>query len=365
MSTIDSCARLTSKEKLQCFDLLLESELENNGLAPALRLFVELYNADPEVPAVCHDWAHSLGAKSYELYRDGEDIGMQKEATFCSYGFFHGFVSAMVRDTQSFTGALVFCEELVADLGEELPSIENNCIHGIGHSIATQFLEAEDTWGDFVAGAEGGLPLCEELYATSRYREICYEGLFHELHTAMLDSDYGLDLTEYLSHEDLFYYCKQVLPAYKRACFYDFSGISEIVFKDDKKAALLYIVDSLDDVSVQGQAIIRMLARSWIEHALADQKYDEAVSACARLEGVLLYDCVGGLAYGFVEHGEGSRRHEQAFSFCIDNYTEVLLQHCTASVYRDLQFVYDKEELTVACEYLQPPEREGICEIKE
>lgn len=351
------CLQLSGSEKLQCLDVALEKILRTEGITAAFDFFVEIYHADPEVPQVCHGWTHRLGEVGYERYKAGEDIELRPEATFCSYGYFHGFISAMITDTQSITSALDFCTDVVNELGDQLNGLHNNCVHGVGHGITTIAQEDPENWGRFQKSADQGIALCQELYAEEWNLNICVDGMFHELHMAILNNQYGMRMEDYTDTNDMFYYCKQQEDRFKGPCYYDFITLWPYFFGDDKKAAVEYVFDTMVEPEKNAPRALQTFARSFIEVDIVHGDYQESMEACRLVPSYLFEGCIRGLASGFTEHGEPNNMHEEGFSFCRSGYmTPEEYRICITSMVGMLSHQYSPELLAQACSALRDDE---------
>jgi plastocyanin len=357
-----NCTELSSSEKIQCFDDRLEELLKEKGIEAAFDYFVSIYDSDPEVPQVCHGWAHRLGEIGYELYTQGEKIELRPEATFCSYGFFHGFINTMVKETNNLESALKFCNETGEQSNGELKGMKNNCIHGIGHSIASLFLEDPIYWGDRKKLTEEGLKKCTDLYGSSSEAKMCYDGFFHEFHLALIHSDYGFDSNEYFSSGDIFYYCHGIDRQYLNSCYYDFITMWYQFF-DSKIAAMEFVLTHMEDPDENGERPFRTFGRSFIEADISNGEYQESVDACELTEGNLYITCVEGLASGFVEHGEPGKMHEQGFTFCREYYSGEKQSICFTAMIKMLSWNYSDEALGAACATLAPEEKPLSCSV--
>jgi hypothetical protein len=352
------CEDQSGSEKLRCFDEALETRLRDGGIDSAFAYFKEIYAADPEVPAQCHQWAHRLGEAEYELYKEGKKIELRPEAAFCSYGYFHGFINAMVADTQSLLSAQEFCKESVASSTDELKGMSGNCIHGIGHSVATLMLENQKQWGSVRDALDKGAVECAKLYADP---STCFDGMFHELYLSMSRGDYGLQVDEYAKSEDLFFYCRGLTLQLSESCYSESIKLWPFFLGSDKKTAIKALVTVAEEVFAQTPRVLHTLARSFIEIDIVGGKFEGSVAACAAVPEYLFKDCIQGLALGFVTHGEPESMHGSGFAFCRDFYEGEDRMLCIEKMVAELSFVYTEDQLQNACMQLHEAERPPAC----
>jgi plastocyanin len=353
------CEDQLGSAKLRCFDMKLEASLQEGGIESAFAYFKEIYAADPEVPSQCHQWAHRLGEAEYALYKEGQKIELRPEAAFCSYGYFHGFINAMVADTQNFLSAQQFCEDAVRDTKDQLKGMAGNCIHGIGHSVATLMLEDQKQWGSVQGVLEAGAAQCTELYAD--LQGTCFDGMFHELYLSMSRGDYGLQVDEYAQSGDLFYYCKGLPSELSESCHAEFIKLWPYFLGSDKKTAIEHLAATVEGVFVQTPRVLHTLARSFIEMDIVGGDFKGSVEACAAVPEYLFNECLHGLVLGFVTHGEPGSMHEAGFAFCRDQYEGESRAVCIEDMVAELSLVYFEEQLHAACMQLDESEKPSTC----
>jgi len=357
----DSCVSLQGSEKLQCFEQTLEKVLVRNGLHAAFDYFLSIYNQDPDVPSVCHGWAHRLGEVEYEAYKNGNEVSLRPESAFCSYGYFHGFISAMVRDTQSLQSALTFCDAAIAKEQDGLLNLRNNCLHGVGHSITTLYQENSDYWSDFEKIMRSGFGECEKLYQDSLDQNICFDGMFHELHLSIMQETYGMSKDEYLNSEDQFYYCRNLEDRYKESCYFDFATLWPYFFNDDKDAAMEFFLSSIENKEAHAPRAMITFARSFIESDISLGDFSGSVGACAIAPETLSDECLTGMVLGFIEYAVPGNAHEEGFSFCRTYYISNKKEQCLTVMIGALRWNYTRENFKRACDSLLLSERVAAC----
>lgn len=356
------CEQLTGNEQIQCWDTSLQNILSGQGVSAAFDYFVSLYDTHPEVSRVCHGWAHSLGEADYLLYKEGKDIELRPEATFCSYGYFHGFISAMVNDSQSIDGAIAFCDAAVKKVGDQLKGLRGNCVHGVGHGITGIVEEEPQNWASFIRMAHEGIPICERLYSDPKDQSACVDGMYHELHLDILNSEYGMSFDDFKDH-DLFYYCSLIAKEpHEESCYYDFITLWPFFFGQDEEAAMRYFVNKMPHLEAYAPRVLNTFARSFIELDIARGNFEHAVAACRLLPSDLRDACMDGLANGFVEHGEPNKQYIAGFAFCrSDLLTAPERNSCFTHMADELWWSYDPKLFSMACSTLAPEEKKSGC----
>lgn len=351
------CEELSGSEKMRCFDQTLKSHLTEEGIDAAFEYFKKIYGTHPEVAVECHDWTHKLGELEYKLYAKGGDVALREEASFCSYGYYHGFINAMVAQTHSIQSAQQFCAQAAEEGGRASLGIKESCVHGIGHSAATLILENQDVWGDVRTVIQKASSECEKLYADSP--GTCLDGMFHELYGSIGRGDYGLSADEYIQSGDLFFYCHAVDGLLAESCFAEFIKLWPYFLGEDKKETMKYVLANASDILVKSPRVLHSLARSFIEMEIEEGDFQESADACALVPTALLEDCIRGLAIGFVTHGNPGSQHDAGFAFCRNHYEEKMRSLCIEKMVAELSSKYTQDQLHTACLQLpkdeQPP----------
>ncbi len=354
-----ACGEMNGSEKLRCFDQKLESLLRGKGIEAAFTYFKEIYAEDPEVPLYCHSWAHRLGEVEYGFYKEGKEVSLRPEATFCSYGYFHGFINAMVEDTQSLESAQQFCDKAVQEDKEELKGMQSHCVHGIGHSIATLMFESQETWGDVGSVISRSAVECEKLYTV--FRTACYDGVFHELYSVMERKDYGMSTAGYEESKDVFYYCRELTGPLAESCYYAFIPLWPYFLEDDKVRAMEYMLDEIPEILLSTPRVLLTFARGFIEMEIGSHSFKDSVEACDATPSDLFEACLHGLATGFVTHGEPGRMHEAGFAFCAEYYQGERRAQCLEFMVEELAWNYSALKLAEACGELSKEDQPEGC----
>jgi len=350
----DCSALLENSQKQQCRDEQLVRVLDTQGLDAAFDYFIALYKTDPEVPKECHGWGHSLGKAGYKLYSNGEDVPLRPEASYCGYGYFHGFIGELIKHTGDVTQTLKFCEYVVRELEDALSSIDQSCVHGVGHGIASMLVEEPENWGELEQVIEGGLSLCEKVYSKEGDLENCYDGVFNESHLDLFNSKYGMNFEEFMKHGDPFWYCQKQEERHKQSCYYEFSGMFWKIFNRDIVAITKYVLDNVENLQERGAKVIAKVAADRIQDSIVNDTHEDSVQACSIVPQFLYESCFRGVLNGFIQHGEPGNLHPKGYAFCGEpSLSKAEQDDCHKTFTYMLQGTYTKEQMKTACEYIQ------------
>lgn len=363
---INACAKFVKiEEKQQCWDEQLEAVLDTNGIDVAFDYFLKLYNTEPGIPKECHGWGHTLGKAAYDIYKNGEALNLKPETAYCGYGYFHGFIGALIKDTGRVQETREFCEYAEKEL-EGVRSVKENCIHGVGHGTTAMLLEegGYDT-SEFLTTAQKGVGICELIYTQTDDLENCYDGVFNELHLELFNNNYGMNFDAYMasSNNDPFLYCKQQQERHKLACFYELSGMFWKIFNHDVVASTKYALENTEDLAKRGEKVIAKIAADQIQFDIVKETHEKSIDACRIVPEFLFVACFEGILNGFIQHGEPGNAHIKGYAFCNETYlNETEEEQCYFGLTRILQWVYSSEEFKKSCQYIQYDPRAPQCQ---
>ena len=212
LATSGKCEHVEAKE--QCFADRIEEAYAARGLTSAFDLIAALFSRDEEFAANCHGNAHALGALAYSDFKRGIPLDFSAKASYCGYGFYHGFMEALLQDGGNAREGRELCEHLGTRFYAQSVDVSGACYHGIGHGS----VDGSDprVWGDPEAMIAESLALCEEVTAGLSpsveekgplYR--CVTGAYNSLEILSHAPKYGLATLE----KDPFAFCATPVPA--------------------------------------------------------------------------------------------------------------------------------------------------------
>jgi len=183
-----------AENKPLCYSTHIKDVLSAKGIPAAFDVLASAYEQDPGFAGTCHAVTHELGEAAYRAFHTTGKTELTSKASYCGYGFYHGFLDALLIDTNDLAEARSFCTYV----GENVPHppapefAEGSCYHGIGHGIT----DGTDTalWGDAIAITKPGLILCEQVADGNRAWQLrCSSGVFNAIGNMYLDPKYKLD----------------------------------------------------------------------------------------------------------------------------------------------------------------------------
>jgi plastocyanin len=291
----------------ECFDELVRSTVETDGIDAAYRLFQDTYEKG-ELPRTCHWTAHQIGEAAYEMFKHGKDFPITDATTYCGYGFYHGFLEGLLRENPDPDYALSFCAKVEEKLGTMGLW---NCYHGIGHGF-TEDPPRPETEGNFNAMIKPGIEMCEFLFGGDfRDLNLCLTGVFTVPAGFAEKGEYGLSVTK----ETIFKYCTKQPYKYQKACYGEFAPKLDTMLEWDVRK-LVPIVESLDDDKLR-RLVTWVVPSVMVARDIQSDDFSGYIDGCRdAFSGNLREICWGGMMLGIFTHGEPEKQHEQAFLLC-------------------------------------------------
>lgn len=350
----------------QCYEALIMNTLEKKGLPRALETVAYLYTRNTEFAASCHGNVHELGEAAYRLYQKGAPVDITPQSSYCGYGFFHGFMEALIAAEGDPASGREFCLHIGEKLKQETADAAGACFHGIGHG-AVDGTDPRD-WGNPQAMLAQGLLFCDAVTGLSKedikafgpaYR--CLTGAYNALEILSQDVRYQLHKLAV----DPFGFCRQEPAAYRPGCYTNMiPAVLRITKNNFVKAAesIITLPDEWGGTRMR-ESIITDL---FVEHIrLHSNDISGAGSSglrlCRDIPDEYQSACISGVAIGFLKYGEPTHEYEQALTFCRhEGLSEEERAVCYSYVLSRLRNLYSVEKTAQVCS-LAPSEYARYC----
>ncbi len=352
---VSRCSR--AQYRMVCYTDSINAVMRHRGLSAAFDVLAAAYAADADFAASCHGNTHDLGNAAYEQYHRTGMIELTPKASYCAYGFYHGFMEALLAQTHDLDEARAFC----AFAGRQVPVpagyAEGACYHGIGHGVTDGSVPSE--WGNAEAMAAPGLALCSQVAPTDEWRRRCYSGVFNSLALLYRDPKYKLD-----PRHDPFGICG--LQAYdtleKEACYGEMNTL--VVFMGHRNlAASLAYTRFIADAHYRSLAT-RSAADFYVKLSASGSAHISVadLAMCQSLGAPFEDDCIGGLTDGIWEFGQPGRQYEQALALCGSNELPWdRSQACYAHIQESASMLYGPEIIPKICALVPDPFKVPPC----
>lgn len=299
--------------KTRCWQDAFSQALDQQGIDAVFQVFSSLYDADADFRQNCHGITHTIGQQAYKKFKNHEYVGSSPKTSYCGYGFYHGFMEALVHNGANFADAREFCVLINKQLAQQT-NAWTPCLHGIGHGV----IDGSDStaWGNTEDFIRPGLALCEKLGTDNYEKDVCASGVFNSLANFYGDSKYRLSLDK----QDPLAICrKQDQSYFKAACYEEMNTLLMGLANEDFRHAARFI-EAMPERAYQARAI-DALATYAVHFALVKNKYESAAQTCRALQPQLRAPCIAGLAAGFMEFGVPEKEYIQALAVCDNSST--------------------------------------------
>lgn len=309
--TIDG---LPVKTQEGCWIQEIESILATRSLDSAFERFGELYESKPAFSSDCHDVTHLLGEAAYRAYKRNGAIVTSLKTSYCGYGFYHGFIEALLFTTGNFNEAKSYCRDVQKELAKTIvaPNAIYACYHGLGHG--TFDTQSFTQWGNDEKMLQHALRVCEEVTSGDEAELVkqCATGVFNALANAYGGNTYNLSYNT----KRPFNACEiQTNIQYKEACYREVASAYVRTYTPNRAGALAAIAGISDTAGADATMFAYMSdeARILIDTATPG----EFVTVCERLpKEHLKRSCVEGVVAGLFLWGKPGREEEGALAFC-------------------------------------------------
>lgn len=345
-----SCQGISDSSKKQCWQEEMDQTLKKGGLEQAFILMDKLYNTEPLFASDCHAYSHLLGQKAYELFAAHKEFTLSAKSSYCGYGFYHGFMEALLQKTGDMNEARKFCEYADSQLKKTTSDAGGACYHGIGHGA----VDGGDQrfWGDAQKMVEPALAICEKVsddeIPAPRYGKLfrCVSGAFNALEILSDSNQYKLSA----NREDPFWICKKQPDKYKEACYTQFVvSLMKVSNNDFIKSAKV-----IDNIKEDEYALPAMQALVVELPHLGKTDYKEALNYCRSIGQRFHEICITAFAEGLLRYGPPQKEYVGALNFCSSNLlTDAEKKACFMRILSILRIWYTASESQSICKTVE------------
>lgn len=305
--SISSCKNIEGSQE-QCWLDLLELVFLENGLDATFDVFSQLHDAEPAFATSCHDFGHRLGEMAYGLFFQRNDFALTPKTSYCSYGFYHGFMESLLSETGDLRKTGEFCDYVDKKLAKKAPDATLQCFHGIGHG-AIDISATEKNWGNEEAIIDSALKLCEEVSSTPAQASRCATGVFNGIAFLYINQPLSFSINK----EGPLWFCHKQ-ENYKRECYISMNVALLWLADDDFYQAAKFLEKIVED-DYANQAALNLAALMSISNNSYND-YGDMIRRCRSIQKRLHLGCIQGYAYGFLEKGTPGSEYIKAFDVC-------------------------------------------------
>lgn len=308
-SSAADCAKDKNNPSQKCWQDLTEQALKTNGVAAAFDVIADLYQKEPAFGGLCHSLTHEVGEKAYQLFSEHKDFVVTPKSASCAYGFYHGFMEAMLRKTGDLKEAESFCDYINKQLSSQTPDAALQCYHGIGHGVTNPH-DDRSVWGNDEAIISPSLKLCEKVSKNDNQLYRCSSGVFNALANFYISSQYKLAVNK----KDPAWICHKQPERYQEPCYGNMNSLFMSLAGNRMIKAASYVNKIVDDQ--QAISAVRYLSALNVLSNLNITDYNLIFGDCRSLAKRLYLPCIDGFAHGLLEHGSPGKEYVKALEFC-------------------------------------------------
>ncbi len=343
-----------------CYSEHIENTLRTRGIPAAFDALAIAYDHDPGFAGTCHALTHNLGDAAYDEFHKTGETELTSKASYCGYGFYHGFLDALFLDTNDLDEARAFCTYI----GQNVPHppapefAEGSCYHGIGHGITDG--TDPSLWGDEMRLAKPGLKLCEQVAdGNETWQMRCSTGVFNAIGNMYLDPKYKL-----ASDPDPYALCKKgnFAPVDEWSCYNQMNTQAAALGNGELPAIIAY-TDAIKDQEMRLVAMKEAVSYyiQLLKHAERSLSVDEMNLCGSQPTDVLRDGCVRGLVGGVFEFGSPGQQYTEALNVCNNGtLADGLRGPCFSEVVVLTQYYFKPDVITRVCDDI-PGEYASAC----
>ncbi|OGG56902.1 hypothetical protein A3D71_00245 [Candidatus Kaiserbacteria bacterium RIFCSPHIGHO2_02_FULL_55_20] len=336
-----------------CIGFLLQNTVNKKGLAAGVALFKELAPLHPED---CHQYAHDVGEYAYAAHVRGQKIDIGQEASYCGYGFWHGFMTKMAAES-GLASAKTLCISLEGPTERTTLEIRDNCFHGVGIGLIADPPQKE-IWGKAQAVISPALRYCDTMDVEDFFMRDCYSGVFHAIINFMASKQYGF----VLDAKDPLAFCFAQEEKYRSSCNYQVA--SKMAGATDRNVSKMYAV--LRRIRNEGEfkVAFSLAITGFVNQQMSTKELGDFIGQCARVSSSVSDYCVSGVAQSLFSNGTPGKEFRKPLDVCgSGSLTEAQRGACYKEVVILSRKFYSRETLDEMCAAIPDPYR-ALCDVQ-
>lgn len=326
--TRKSCLETAASTTNVCYEDELILTLQRDGLGAAFDLIKTWYRDEPSFQPKCHDVLHLLGPAAYERYEKDHTTITRAETMYCGYGFYHGFMEAMIfaKGPGNYDEVRAYCAAMRR--GPRLDNFSASCYHGVGHAIFDSLSGA--LWGDDARMAAAGVASCEQVFGDEEEELQCASGVYNALDIAYQTRSYNLAFDV----QDPLKVCAAQEKKYQPNC-YIFIGVGALRYLELDREESLRFIRSIPDAESRVETLFGYVTDE-VRRAIADIDLVAFASLCESfIQGDERDACVRGVVASLRESGRPEEEYKKMFAFCGVLTDSTLRLTCHSTTVRD------------------------------
>ncbi len=348
---INLCGKSTNQEL--CWQNQIDDILKKYGVSVAFDYIDQMYHKDKQFAVSCHGLVHDLGKLAYEEFKSNKDSVFSKKASYCAYGFYHGFMERLIVTSGDMSEARLFCDMAQSKLSEFTNDAKGACYHGIGHGLVED-IPAPSSFGDPQKIIQRGIKICENVSNNDSLLYRCTTGVYNAIEILMTQGKYGLKM----DYDNPFGFCMTQPEEYKEGCYAQFAvPLGEIGKRDIEKA--IAILDAIDE---DEYAIAPFSALVMDRYSSGRVSYDKMILFCRSLAKRYNLPCIYSVGESFLKYGPPEKEYIKAVEFCgYYGLTDEEKAHCFSRILSILRIWYTVEKSESICNSVEKKYQREEC----
>ncbi len=338
----------SSTDKPQCWADAVEKIINDQGVDKAFDYIASVYQNDPSAAESCHALTHQAGFAAFKLFSLHKEFKVTEKASFCNYGFYHGFMERLITSGTNLKSAGQFCEYIDRQLKATAPASGLQCYHGIGHGTVSSHDPSK--WGNDKAMIDPALELCKQASANDDQLFRCVSGVYNGIGNFYVTGEYKLSVRK----DDPFWICRDQPKDFQGACFGNLHPtITWLADKDLSKAIGIIELGSSGDNELTA---LRYVAGDMARFSLNKTDFLDSIKACRTAESNLVWPCLTGFVTGLMDQGTPNSEYVTAVNYCKSSgLTEEERNKCFGYIFPYLATMYTKEKFDSICSSVEDP----------
>ena len=351
-----ACDKTATQEQAQCWADSIERAMHERGVESAFSVLTDLSsrNKNEDFARACHALVHLIGAEAYKRFAAGEKFSITDKSANCDFGFYHGFMEALLTSTGDISQARDFCRVVDAEIAARLPGIKLQCYHGIGHGAVE--LHDPRAKGDVMAFVKPARALCEKVSDNKEQLENCLSGVFNGIGNFYISRQNGFVIDK----NDPMWICRQQPDEYKSVCY---GLLARVLYARVGNEFLPAIRSAQKNVEKPYVLTVVGNIAAMETNYFGNSHEDKIIGECQALERETRRSCIQGYVSGLIQVGQPGREQVNALSFC--NNTALLPEDhssCFSRLLNDFSKMRSHEQITNLCTLIDTPYRNAsVC----
>lgn len=335
-----------------CLNRELDDLIATQGADRAMELLADATRSDDQFASSCHDLAHRIGQETYRIFAQGKDITISPKITYCTYGFYHGFMEAAAQLNGDYKKIAAFCGIIDKKLRAAGLDSSAECFHGIGHGAVEEHDVNKKTNVGLIINE--ALALCEQATQVMDQKINCASGVFNGIANAYTGGQYGLSINQ----KNPAQICKSQLAYAKKTCYAFMARVYLALAKGNFTEAVSHAEKTAEqefmDSIVSNAAVI--YAGRYLKENL-----DPVVLSCRSLDPAWRDACIKGAVIGLAQFSPPEKEYHHAIRLCrLPSLFAGEKELCIRELFIELKKMYTHEQLRALCEERDPTEHQ-IC----